>query len=78
MVAKTSDRIATHVLLRAPHSRVWRASTTPAESGVWLGVRLQGAFRAGVVLSRRLTLNGFHHLPLDLENAAIEPEHVAS
>jgi len=75
MVAKTSDRIEKHIILRAPRARVWRALTTPAEFGAWFGVCLEGVFRVGAVSSGRLTLSGFDHLTLELEIAAIEPEH---
>jgi uncharacterized protein YndB with AHSA1/START domain len=75
MVAKTHDRIEKHILLRAPRSRVWRALTTPSEFGAWFGVRLEGTFRVGSITSGRITISGFEHLTLELEIAALEPEH---
>jgi uncharacterized protein YndB with AHSA1/START domain len=76
MVAQTSDRIEKRVFLRAPRSRVWRALTTPAEFGAWFGVRLeQATFRVGGLATGRLTRSGFDHLTLELEIAAMDPEH---
>lgn len=81
MVANTTDRIEKleriekHIILRAPRSRVWRALTTPAEFGAWFGARLDGVFRVGAITSGRLTTSGFDHLSIELEIAAIEPEH---
>jgi uncharacterized protein YndB with AHSA1/START domain len=75
MVAKTHDRIEKHIFLRAPRSRVWRALTTPSEFGAWFGVRLEGTFRVGAIASGRITNSGFDHLTLEIEIAALEPEH---
>jgi uncharacterized protein YndB with AHSA1/START domain len=75
MVAKMTDRIEKRLILRAPRARVWRALTTPAEFGAWFGARLAGSFAVGKVCSGPLTIAGFEHLTLELEIAAIEPEH---
>jgi len=75
MVAKTPDRIEKHIILRAARSRVWRALTTPSEFGAWFGVRLEGTFRVGAITSGRITNPGYDHLTVELEIAAIEPEH---
>jgi uncharacterized protein YndB with AHSA1/START domain len=74
MVANITDRIEKRILLRAPRSRVWRALTTPAEFGAWFGAELHGAFRVGATSSGRLTIQGFQHLTLELQIAAIEAE----
>jgi uncharacterized protein YndB with AHSA1/START domain len=49
MTAST-DRIEKHIVLHAPHERVWRALTDSREFGAWFGMKLDGPFVAGKVV----------------------------
>ena len=44
----STDRIEKKIVLRAPHSRVWRAIADSTEFGKWFGVELDGPFVEGV------------------------------
>ena len=50
----SSDRIEKQVLLRAPRERVWRAISDAAQFGQWFGVRFDGPFVAGRMLTGRV------------------------
>lgn len=46
-----TDRIEKKILVRAPRNRVWKALTDSKEFGSWFGIEVNGAFKAGAVLS---------------------------
>jgi uncharacterized protein YndB with AHSA1/START domain len=50
MSTVTTDRIEKQVVLRAPHTRVWRALTDAEEFGRWFGVKFAGPFAPGALL----------------------------
>ena len=54
---KTSDtdRIQKRVLLRAAHSRVWRAISDAKEFGSWFGMKVDGAFEANRTVKCAIT-----------------------
>jgi uncharacterized protein YndB with AHSA1/START domain len=54
MIVET-DRIVKHVVLRAPHARVWRALTDSKEFGQWFGMRIEGPFVAGATVRAAIT-----------------------
>ena len=78
MVAKNSDRIEKHIILRAPRSRVWRALTDAREFGAWFGAKLEGAFEPNRAVSGPITFPGYTHVTLRLEVVRIEPESLFS
>lgn len=47
----STDRIEKQVLLRAPRKRVWRALADSTEFGTWFGMRFNGPFVPGAVMS---------------------------
>jgi uncharacterized protein YndB with AHSA1/START domain len=72
--AGATDRIEKSVLLRAEHSRVWRALTDSQQFGQWFGVSLRGPFVAGKSVSGAITYEGYTHLTMEVHVEAIEPE----
>jgi uncharacterized protein YndB with AHSA1/START domain len=65
-----TDRIEKSVLLRAPHSRVWRALADSSEFGSWFGVKFDGPFVPGAAM--RGVLVGS---TVNAEVAAAQKEH---
>lgn len=55
MSTAVTDRIEKQVLLRAPLGRVWQALTDATEFGQWFGVKFDGAFKAGAIVTGRIT-----------------------
>src|ERR1700742_4566112 len=47
----STDRIEKRVVLRAPMDRVWRAISDSQEFGRWFGVRIDGPFVAGTLVT---------------------------
>src|SRR5246500_6019673 len=50
-----TDRIEKQVVLRAPMDRVWRAISDSQEFGRWFGVRIDGPFVAGTLVTATIT-----------------------
>ena len=72
---KTStDRVEKRVVLRAPHSRVWRAISTAEEFGAWFRMSLDGPFAEGATVRGRVTAPGYEHLTVDMLVERIDPE----
>lgn len=46
-----TDRIEKKIVLRASRERVWRALTDSAEFGTWFGMKLEGSFAEGAIMS---------------------------
>jgi uncharacterized protein YndB with AHSA1/START domain len=74
----TKDRIERSIVLRAPHSRVWKALSDSEQFGTWFGVRLEGPFVPGRRVQGQITHPGYEHLTMDLTVERIEPEHLFS
>lgn len=70
----STDRIEKQVLLRAPRSRVWRAVTNAEEFGKWFGVKLEGPFQVGRLVTGRITIPGYDHLKMEMTVERIDPE----
>jgi uncharacterized protein YndB with AHSA1/START domain len=51
----STDRIEKQVLLRAPIARVWSAISDASEFGAWFGVKFDGPFAAGSLLTGAIT-----------------------
>ena len=49
-----TDRIEKKILLRAPRSRVWRVLVDSGEFGTWFGVKFDGPFTPGALMSGTL------------------------
>lgn len=71
---QSTDRIEKRFEVRAPRARVWRAIADTKEFGAWFGMKLEGAFAAGVTTRGRLTIPGYDHLTLEIQVEQIEPE----
>lgn len=55
MVTTFTDQIQKITVLNAPHERVWRAISDAGQFGGWFGVRFDGAFVPGAVITGHLT-----------------------
>src|SRR6188768_2404402 len=53
-MTSTTDRIEKQVLLSAPRERVWAAVSDAQQFGTWFGVRFDGPFVAGALLTGRI------------------------
>ena len=73
-----TDRIEKTIVLRAPQSRVWRALTRTEEFGAWFGMKLEGAFTAGVTTVGKITTPGYEHLTVQMMVERVEPERLFS
>jgi uncharacterized protein YndB with AHSA1/START domain len=51
----STDRIEKQVVLRAPTDRVWRAISDSQEFGRWFGVRIDGPFVPGTLVTATIT-----------------------
>jgi uncharacterized protein YndB with AHSA1/START domain len=51
----STDRIEKKIVLHATPSRVWRALSDATEFGEWFGVRFDGPFRPGKVVTGKIT-----------------------
>jgi uncharacterized protein YndB with AHSA1/START domain len=74
----TTDRIEKKTLLRAPHSRVWRALTDASEFGQWFGAKLEGEFAPGAHMRGKIKVKGYDHLTMEMWVEKIEPERLFS
>src|SRR6188768_3438531 len=54
-MTSSTDRIEKQVLLSAPRERVWAAVSDAQQFGTWFGVRFDGPFVAGALLTGRIT-----------------------
>jgi uncharacterized protein YndB with AHSA1/START domain len=73
-----SDRIEKRIELKAPVSRVWKATTDHEEFGQWFRVKLEGPFVAGQVSRGRVTHPGYEHVIWQAVVQRIEPERLFS
>jgi uncharacterized protein YndB with AHSA1/START domain len=75
----STDRLERKILLKAPHSRVWRALSNAEEFGAWFGVDFKGsAFVAGKAIKGRITYPGYEHLVMEVFIERIVPERLLS
>ena len=74
----STDRIEKSVVLRAPRSRVWRAISNAEEFGSWFGVKLEGVFAPGALVTGRITIPGYEHGVMDVTVERVEPERLFS
>jgi uncharacterized protein YndB with AHSA1/START domain len=76
---KSTDRIERTILLKAPHSRVWRALSNAEEFGNWFGVALKGkVFAAGQRVQGQITYPGYEHIVFEVLIERLEPERLLS
>ena len=72
------NRIAKHIELKAPVSRVWRALTDYREFGGWFRVRLDGPFVPGQISRGQITYPGYEHVKWQAIVQKMEPERLFS
>src|SRR5262249_9075790 len=60
MSPMTTDRIEKKILLRASHSRVWRALTDVTQFGAWFGITFDSPFRPGATLRGTIVRSTAH------------------
>ena len=73
-----SDRIEKRIELKAPVSRVWRASTDYREFGEWFWVKLDAPFVPGQVSRGQITYPGYEHLKWQATVQKMEAERLFS
>jgi uncharacterized protein YndB with AHSA1/START domain len=71
---RSTDRIEQRVVLRAAHTRVWRAITNAEEFGTWFRVKLEGAFTEGRSIRGKITIPGYEHVTVEMLVERIDPE----
>ena len=69
-----SDRIQKQVFLKATQTRVWRAIATPAEFGVWFGVKLDAEFVPGHIVRGKFNNPKYAALTWEMLIDRMEPE----
>jgi uncharacterized protein YndB with AHSA1/START domain len=74
----STDRIERKVLLRAPHSRVWRALTDAGEFGAWFQARLNGVFTPGALVQGNVAIPDYEHLKIEMTIERMDPESLFS
>jgi uncharacterized protein YndB with AHSA1/START domain len=78
-VNSPTDRIDRQILLKAPRSRVRRATVNAAEFGRWFGVELDGGvFAVGKRVRGHVTHPGYEHVIFEVLIEGVEPERCLS
>jgi uncharacterized protein YndB with AHSA1/START domain len=72
------DKIEKRIELKAPLSRVWRAITDHREFGEWFGVKLEGPFAPGRVVSGKMKHPKYEHLKWEATVKEMQPERLFS